>query len=214
MINESNTLNTITLFKLSALTKYFERARVDYNCLLSDDVLSDLRDMFVKYSKEFANQLVELPWDPSESEMSPDADLMDYDADDDEIEALANEIFRRAAKDLEEFYCKCSEYFREFRAKDMYKMLDIKHNERSLYGLDRYFVYGHSVLNVKDGDIIKKMRPDELGTATAISYNYNDGALYRECDYKVSVTDRKVTLTAVKEYPTADELDGYTYCMP
>lgn len=214
MINESNTLNTITMFKLGALTKYFERARVDYNCLLSDDVLFDLRDMFVKYSKEFANQLVELPWDPSENGMSPDADLMDYDADDDEMEALANEIFRRAAKDLEDFYSQCRAYFREFSAKDMYKMLDIKHNERSLYGLDRYFVYNHRVINAKDGDVVKQMRPDELETATQISYNYNNGGMFRECDYKVSVSDKKVTLTAVKEYSTADELDDVTHLMP
>ena len=212
-MNESNTLKTITMYKLGALTKYFERARVDYNCLLSDDVLGDLRDMFVEYSKD-SEQLVELPWDPSENGMSPDADLMDYDEDDEILGELANDIFRSAAKELEEFYCKCREYFHEFRAKDMYKLLDIKHNERSLYGLDRYFVYGHSVVNAKDGDVIKKMSPGDIGTHTILDINYNNGGMYRECDYKVSVTDRKVTLTAVKEYPTIDELDGYTYCMP
>lgn len=213
-MNESNTLKTITMYKLGALTKYFERARVDYDCLLSDDVLSDLRDMFVEYSKECCNQLVELPWDPSANGMSPDADLIDYDEDEDMLFELANDIFRQAAKELEDFYCKCREYFHEFRAKDMYKMLDIKHNERSLYGIDRYFVYNHSVNNAKDGDIVKKMRPDDLETATPISYNYNDGALYRACDYKVSVSDKKVTLTAVKEYQTADELDDITHLMP
>ena len=214
MMNESNTLKTITMYKLGALTKYFECARVDYDCLLSDDVLSDLRDMFVAYSKDCCNQLVELPWDPSENGMSPDADLMDYDEDDEILGELANDIFRSAAKDLEDFYSKCREYFREFRGNDLYKMLDIKHNERSLYGLDRYFVYGHSVVNAKDGDVIKKMRPDDIGTHTIIDINYNNGAMYRECDYKVSVTARKVTLTAVKEYPTADELDDVTHLMP
>ena len=109
-MNESNTLNTITMYKLGALTKYFENARVDYNCLLSDDVLLDLRDMFVKYSKECCNQLVELPWDPFENGMSPDADLIDYDEDEDMLFELANDIFRQSAKELEEFYCKCREY--------------------------------------------------------------------------------------------------------